>query len=68
MAQLSLTVNPRQPGTLPNNTVQNLQNNRCCMAVTTRVCKQTINPPMLSSVENGIRGDDEVLEVSHELE
>ncbi|MFV1326997.1 hypothetical protein QMK91_29760, partial [Klebsiella pneumoniae] len=26
IAQLSTTVNPRQPGTLPNNTVQNQKN------------------------------------------
>ena len=30
--------------------------------------KQTIDPPMSSGVENVIRGDDEVVEVSGELE
>ena len=38
------------------------------MAITTRGGKQTIEPPMLSGVENVIRGDDEVVEVSGELE
>ena len=35
MAQLSSTMNPRQPGTLPSNTVQNLKNEGHCMVVTT---------------------------------
>ncbi len=34
----------------------------------TRGGKQTIYPPMLPGVENVIIGDDEVLEVSNELE
>ena len=36
MAQLFSTVNPRQPGTLPRNTVQNPKNDGLCMAVTTQ--------------------------------
>ena len=67
MDQLSATVNPRQPGTLPSNTVQNLKNNGHCMPVTTRGGKKTIDPPMPSCVENMIRGDDEVVEFSGEL-
>ena len=67
MAQLSSTVNPRQPDTLPSNVVQNLKNDGHCMAVTTRGGNQTIDPPMSSVVENLKRGDDEVVEVSGEL-
>ena len=51
MAQLSATVNTRQPGTLPSNTVQNLKNDAHCMAITTRGGKQTIDPPMPSNEE-----------------
>ena len=36
LAQLSATVNTRQPGTLPSNTVQNPKNDGHCMAITTR--------------------------------
>ena len=36
MTQLSTTVNPRQPGTLPSNTIQNPKNDGHCMAITTR--------------------------------
>jgi len=63
MAQLSCTVNPRQPGTLPSNTVQNSKNDGHCMEITTRGGKQTIDPPMTSSVEDDMRGDDVVEEV-----
>ena len=52
MTQLSASVNTRQPGTLPRNTVQNLKNDGHCMAITTRGGKQTIDPPMPSN-ENG---------------
>ncbi|XP_069150598.1 uncharacterized protein [Solanum lycopersicum] len=54
MAQLSLTVNPHKPGTLPSNTAQDPKNDGHYMTVTTR--------------ENVIRGDDDVVEVSGELE
>ena len=37
------------------------------MAITTRGGKKTIDPPMSCSVENVIRGDDEVVEVSGDL-
>ena len=36
MAQLSVTVNTRQPGTLPSNTVKNPKNDGHCMAITTQ--------------------------------
>ena len=39
MAQLSSTMNPLQPGTLPRNTVQNPKNYGHSMAVTTIVGK-----------------------------
>ena len=48
LAQLSATVNTRQSGTLPSNTVHNSKNYVHCMAITTRGVKQTIDPPMSS--------------------
>ena len=35
MVQLYTTVNPRQPGTLPCNTIQNPKNDGHCMSITT---------------------------------
>ena len=67
MEQLSSTASPRQSGTLPRNTVQNLKNHGHCMTVTTRGDKQTIDPPMLSGVEDEVRKDDEVVEDNGEL-
>ena len=67
MAQLSTTVNPRQSGTLPSNTIQNLKNDRHCMVVITRGGKQTIVPPMPSVVEDEMRKNEKVLETSGEL-
>ena len=67
MAQLSTTVNPRQPDTLPSNTIQNYKNDGHCMTVTTRGGKQTIDPPVPSVVENEMRKDEEVVETSGEL-
>ena len=64
MAQLFSTMNPCQPGTLPSSTVQNMKNSGHYMAITTQGGKQTIDPPMLSGMENVIRGEDEVVEVS----
>ena len=58
MSQLSSIVNPRQPGTPPSNNVQNAKNYGHCIAVTIRGGKKTIDPPMLSVVENVIRGDN----------
>ncbi|XP_069145401.1 uncharacterized protein [Solanum lycopersicum] len=67
MAQLSSTVNPHQPGTLPRNTMHNLKNDGHSMSVTTRGGKQTVDPPMPSGVEDERRGEDLVEEVSGEL-
>ena len=66
MAQLFATVNTRQQGTLPSNTVQNPKNDAHCMAITTRGGKQTIDPPMSSGGEKVIRDDDTVVEVRDE--
>ena len=49
MAILFVTVNTRQPDTLPSNTVQNPKNDAHCMVITTRGGKQTIDPPMASN-------------------
>ncbi|KAK4707101.1 hypothetical protein R3W88_033350 [Solanum pinnatisectum] len=68
MAQLSTTINPRQHGTLPSNTIQNPKNDGHCMAVTTRKGKQTIDPPMSSGEESETSKDDAVVEVSGESE
>ncbi|XP_049357604.1 uncharacterized protein LOC125822257 [Solanum verrucosum] len=68
MTQLSTTVNPRQPGTLPSNTIQNPKNDGHCMAVTTRGGKQTVDPHMPSGVEKNASLDDDVVEVSGETE
>ncbi|KAK4737122.1 hypothetical protein R3W88_000819 [Solanum pinnatisectum] len=62
MNRLFTTVNPRQHGTLPSNTIQNLKNDGHCMAVTTRGGKQTIYPPIPSEVEK----DDDEIEVTGE--
>ena len=67
MAHLSAIVNTKQSITFPSNTIQNPKNDGHCMAVTTRDGKQTIDPLMPSRVENVIRGDDEVVEVSGEF-
>ena len=67
MAQLSYTVNPSQPGTLPRNTIKNSKNDRHCMAVITRGGKQTIDQPTPSGGEDERTGVYEVVEVSGEL-
>ena len=67
MAQLSATVNTRQPGTLPSNTVQNPKNDAHYMAITTRGGRQTIDPPMPSTEEN-VRKDNNVVKGSGEAE
>ena len=64
LAQLSATVNTRQPGTLPSNTVQNPKNDGHCMAITTRGGKQTIDPPMPSTEENIRKDNDNVVKGS----
>ena len=68
MAQLSATVNTRQPGTLPSNTVQNPENDAHCMAITSRGGKQTIGPPMSSNEEKVRKDNDKVVEGSGEAE
>ena len=62
MAQLFPIVNPRQPGTLPSNTIQNPKNDGHCMAVTTRGGQQTINQTMQSAIEEEVQKVDEVLQ------
>ena len=68
MAQLSATVNTRQPGTLPSNTVQNPKNDGHCMAINTRGGKQTIDTPMPSNEEKVRKDNDKVVEGSGEAE
>ena len=64
MAQLSSTMNPRQPGTLPSNTLQHPKNDIHCMTVTTQGRKQTIDPSMLSVVEDEVTKNDDAVEAS----
>ncbi|KAK4707278.1 hypothetical protein R3W88_033125 [Solanum pinnatisectum] len=66
-SQLSSTVNPHQPGTLPSNTIQNPKNNGHCMVVTTCRGKQTIDPPMPCEVEIVVEKDANEIEVTREL-
>ena len=66
MAQLSNTVNPRQPSTLPINTIKNPKNDGHCMVVSTQEGKQTIDPPIPSVLDDEVRKHDEVVEVSGE--
>uniref|UniRef100_M1DQL8 Integrase core domain containing protein n=1 Tax=Solanum tuberosum TaxID=4113 RepID=M1DQL8_SOLTU len=68
MTQLSTTVNPCQPGTLPNNTIQNPKNDGHCMIVTTRGGKQTIDPFMPSVVDAEMTKEDDVVEAREEFE
>ena len=68
IAQLSVTVSTRQPGTLPSNTVQNPKNDAHCMAITTRGGKQTIDPPIPSKEKKVIKDNDKVVEGSGEVE
>ena len=68
MAQLSTTMNTRQPGTLPSNTIQNLKNDAHCMEITTRGGKQTIDPPMPSNEEKVKKDNDKVVEGSGKAE
>ena len=68
MAILFVTVNTRQPDTLPSNTVQNLKNDAHCMEITTQSGKQTIDPPMSSNEEQVRKDDDKVVKGSGEAE
>ena len=66
MAQLSVTVNTRQPGNLPSNTVQYPKND--AHSITTRGGKQTIDPPMPSSEDKMKKDEDQVVRGSGETE
>ena len=68
MAQFSLTVNARQPGTLPRNTVQNPKNDAHCMAITTRGGKKTIDPPMPFAEKNVRKDNKKAVKGSGEAE
>ena len=68
LAQLSATVNTRQPDTLPKNTVQNPKNYGHCMTISTRGYKDTINPTMPYNVKNVKKYNDKVVEVNGEVE
>ncbi|TMW82755.1 hypothetical protein EJD97_005032, partial [Solanum chilense] len=68
MDQLSAIVNTRQPGTRPRNTVQNQKNDAPCLTITTRGCKQTIDPPMPYNEEKVRKDDDKVVRGSGEAE
>ena len=46
MTEMLTTVEQRQPDTLPSNTIQNQNNDRHCMTITTREGNQTIGLPM----------------------
>lgn len=46
MTDLSTTVNPCQPSTLPSNTIKNPKNDGHVMSVTTWKGKQSLDPPM----------------------
>ena len=61
-------MNPRQPGTLPSNTVKNLKHDAHCIEITTRGGKQTIDPPMPSTEENVRKDNDNVVTGSGEAE
>ena len=60
VAQLSATVNTRQLGTLPSNTVHNPKNDVHCMAITTRGGRKTIDLPMSSTEENVRKDNDSI--------
>ena len=68
MAQSFATMNTRQPGTLPSDTVQNQKNDAHCMAITTQGGKQTIDPPMPSNKDKVRKDNDKVVEGSGEAE
>ena len=68
VAQLSPTVNIRQLGTHPSNTIQNPKNDAHCMAITTQGGSQTIDPPMPSTEENVRKDNDNVVKGSGEAE
>jgi len=63
---LSATLNTRQPGTFPSNTIQNPKNDGHCMAITTRGGKWTIDPPMTSDIEKVVEIDGDKIEITEE--
>ena len=68
MAQLSVTMNTRQPVTLPSKSVLNPKNDGQCMAIITRGGKQTIDLPMPSDENKVTTESDKVVEVDADLE
>ena len=64
MTLLSTTVNPRQPSTLPRNTIQNPKKDGHYMTATTRGDKKTIDPTIPLGVEAEVVKDDYVIEVN----
>ncbi|XP_069148030.1 uncharacterized protein [Solanum lycopersicum] len=68
LAQLSATVNTRQPVTLPCNTVQNSKNDGHCMAIIARGGKQTIDPPMPPNEKKVTKDTDKVVDVNGDVE
>ena len=68
MAQLSATVNTRQRGSIPCNTVQNPKNDAHCMTITNRGGKQTNDTPMPSTYENVRKDNDNMVKGSGEVE
>ena len=68
MPQLCVTLNTRQPSTLPSKTLKNTKNDGHCMEITTRGGKKTIDPPMPSNEENVRKDDDKVIKGSGEAE
>ena len=55
-------------GTLPSNTFQNPKSDAHCMEITTKGCKQTIDPPMPCNEEKVRKDNDKVVEGSGEAE
>uniref|UniRef100_M1DEJ1 Integrase core domain containing protein n=1 Tax=Solanum tuberosum TaxID=4113 RepID=M1DEJ1_SOLTU len=66
-SEFSSTVNPRQPGTLPSNTIQNPKNDYHFRAVTTRRGKHTIDPLMPSKIEIVVEKNADEIEVTGKL-
>lgn len=60
MTQLSTTMNPLQPVTLPSNTIQNPKNGGNYIAITTRGGEKTSDPPLPSRFETYNEKDIEV--------
>lgn len=65
---MSSTVNPRHPGTLPKNIINNTKNDGHCLAVTTHRVKHTIDPPIPTEVERVTEKDENEVEVIEDPE